>query len=133
MGFQALSLMKNATGATITGGTAMALSSDGQEVKNGVHVADMGDDNFITRANVTFKTRNPARQSDGSYSKAKRFVTVVVPKQLTSGDIAFNLVRIEMEVHPETSASEQTNLQMLGAQVFTDSDLTAFLRNGSLA
>jgi hypothetical protein len=133
MTISALSLMKNATGGTTTGGTAMALSSDGQEVKNGVHVADMDETNFIVRTNLTLKTRNPQRQSDGSYSKAKRFATIVVPKELASGEVVFNLVRIETEIHPESTSAEQTNLHMLGAQIFTDSDLTAFLTNGSLA
>lgn len=133
MGINTLSLMKNATGGTTTGGTAMALSSDGQEVKNGVHVADMSETNFIVRTNVTLKTRNPQRLSDGSYSKAKRYGTLVVPKLLASGEVSFNLIRIEIEAHPETTDAELTNLHMLGAQFFTDSDLTAFLKTGSLA
>lgn len=133
MGINTLSLMKHATGGTTTGGTAMALSSDGQEVKNGVHVADMSETNFIVRTNVTLKTRNPQRLSDGSYSKAKRYGTLVVPKILVSGEVSFNLIRIEIEAHPETTDAELTNLHMLGAQFFTDSDLTAFLKTGSLA
>jgi hypothetical protein len=133
MTISALSLQKDATGGTTTGGTAMALSSDGQEVKNGIHVADMAETNFLVRTNATLKTRNPQKQSDGSYSKAKRYATIVVPKQIASGEISFNLVRIEVEAHPESTDAELTNLHMLGAQIFTDSDLTAFLKTGSLA
>lgn len=133
MTIAALSFQKDATGGTTTGGTAMALSSDGQEVKNGIHVADMGESNFLVRTNMTLKTRNPQKQSDGSYSKAKRYATIVVPKLLASGDYSYNLVRIEVEAHPETTSAELTNLHMLGAQIFTDSDLTAFLTTGSLA
>lgn len=128
-----LSLQKNATSGTTVGGTAMALSSDGQDVKNGVHVADMSETNFIVRTNITLKTRNPIRQSDGTYTKAKRFITIVVPKILAGGDVSYDLVRIEIEAHPETTVPELTNLHMLGAQVFTDADLTAFLVSGSLA
>jgi hypothetical protein len=133
MGISTLSLMKNATGGTTTGGTAMALTSDGVDVKNGVHVADAAESNFLVRTNLTLKTRNPARQADGSYSKAKRNVTIVVPKALASGEVCFNLVRIEVETHPETVAAELTNLHMLGAQVFTDSDLASFLQSGNLS
>lgn len=133
MSISNLSLMQDATGATITGGTAMALSSDGVEVKNGVHLADFSEDNFIIRTNLTLKTRNPALQSDGSYSKAKRTMTAVVPKILADSSVAFNLIRIEVEAHPESTAAERTNLHMLGAQLFADSDLDAFLHNGSLA
>jgi len=133
MTIAALSLQKDATGGTTTGGTAMALSSDGVEVKNGIHVADAAETNFLVRTNVTLKTRNPQKQADGTYSKAKRWYTVVVPKQIASGEIVFNLVRIEEEIHPETTAAEQTNIEMLGAQYFTDSDLDGFRQSGSLA
>lgn len=133
MSISNLSLQKNATGGTTTGGTAMALASDGVSVKNGVHVADMAEPNFLIRTNLTLKTRNPAKQTDGTYSKAKRYATVVVPKAIASGEIVFNLVRVETEAHPETTDAELTNLFMLGAQLFTDSDLTAFFKTGSLA
>lgn len=128
-----LSLQKDATGGTTTAGAAMALSSDGVEVKNGIHVADMAETNFLIRTNITLKTRNPQKQSDGSYSKAKRYATIVVPKQIASGEIVFNLVRNEIEAHPETTEAELTNLHMLGAQFYTDSDFAAFRSNGSLA
>jgi hypothetical protein len=133
MTIAALSLQKDATGGTTTGGTAMALSSDGVDVKNGIHVADMSEDNFLIRTNITLKTRNPQKQSDGSYSKAKRYATIVVPKEIASGEIVYNLRRLESEDHPETTAAERTNLDMLAAQVYTDSDLAAFRSNGSLA
>lgn len=133
MTIAALSLQKDATGGTTTGGTAMSLTDDGQDVKNGIHVADAGEPNFLVRTNLTLRTRNPQRQSDGTYSKAKRFATVVVPKVITSGDVVYNLVRIEVEAHPETTDAELTNLHMLGAQIFTDADLEAFLKTGSLA
>lgn len=133
MSISALSLMKNSTGATITGGTAMALSSDGVDIKNGVHVADMSEEDFTLRTNVTLKTRNPVKQPDGSYSKGKRWMTVVVPSQLADGSIVFDLIRIEIEAHPKTTGANLTNLHMLGAQLLTDSDLASFRSNGSLA
>lgn len=133
MPINGLSIQKDATGGTTTGGTAMTLSSDGVEVKNGIHVADMDESNFLIRTNATFRTRNPQKQPDGSYSKAKRWITIVVPKELASGEISFNLVRIEVEAHPETTDAELTNLHMLGAQMFTDSDISSFLNNGNVA
>lgn len=133
MGISTLSLQKNATSGTTVGGTAMALSSDGVEVKNGAHVADMAEADFTLRTNITLRTRNPVKLPDGTYSKAKRFVTIVVPKALPDESVVFNLVRIEIEAHPKSTDAELTNLHMLGAQVFTDSDLTSFLKTGSLA
>jgi hypothetical protein len=126
-----LSLMKDATGGTTTAGTALAFSSDGVDVKNGVHIAAMGQD-FLDRTNITLKTRNPQKQSDGTYSKAKRYATLVAPKTIASGEVVFPLVRIEVELHPEMTAAEVTNIRMLGAQLFTDADLLSFLEDGSL-
>lgn len=133
MSISTLSLQKDATSGTTVGGTAMALSSDGVEVKNGIHVADMSESNFALRTHITLSTRNPQLLADGTYSKGKRKVTIVVPKLLASGAIAFNVNRQSVEVHPETTVAEQTNLHMLGAQVWTDADLTNFLLYGSLA
>jgi hypothetical protein len=129
-----LNLQKDATSGTTVGGTATALSSDGVDVKNGVHIADMTETDFTVRTNIMFRNRNPSRLSDGSYTKGKRFITVVVPKDLgdDAGGVVFNLIRIEVEAHPKTTVAELTSLHMLGAQMFTDSDVTDFLVNGSL-
>jgi hypothetical protein len=132
MAISSLSLLKSATSMSVTGGTAMALSSDGVEVPNGVHVADMSELDFTVRTNLTLRTRNPVQQSDGSYSKAKRFATLVVPKALDDGQIVFNLVRIEVEVHPKTTLAEQSNLFLLGSQILMDADLDDFRLYGSL-
>jgi hypothetical protein len=132
MGISNLSLQKNATGGTTTGGTAMALSSDGTDVKNGKHVVDASETNFVVRSSLTLKTRNPQRLSDGSLTKAKRSGTVIVPKVLADGSVVYNLVRCEHEIHPETTPAEHTNILMLGAQFFTDSDLASFHLTGNL-
>lgn len=133
MSISSLSLQKDATGMTVTAGTPLTLSSDGVEVKNGVHVADMNEADFTIRTNITFRTRNPQFLSDGSYTKAKRFATIVVPKNLGVDGIVFNVVRIEVEAHPKTTLAELTNLHLLGAQILTDADLASFRNNGSLA
>lgn len=133
MSIENMSLLKDATAGSVTGGTAMALSSDGVEVKNGKHLADSGESNFLIRTNMTLRTRNPVRQADGTYTKGKRWVTVVSPKILADGTTTFNLSRHEIEIHPETTDAEISNMLFLGAQVFTDSDLTSFHKIGSLA
>jgi hypothetical protein len=133
MTITALNLQQDATGGTTTGGSSIPLSSDGVAVKNGVHVADMTEADFTLRTNMSLRTRNPVRNVDGSYTKAKRYITIVVPKDLGDDGVVFNLVRIEIEAHPKTTEAELTNLHMLGAQMFTDSDLADFRMYGSLA
>jgi ribosome-interacting GTPase 1 len=132
MPISGMTLMLNATGGTTVGGTSTTFQEDGVEVKNGIHVSNVSQADFTIRENITFKTRNPQLASDGTYSKAKRSISIVVPKKLADLSTSFNLVRIEVEAHPETTAAELTNLHMLGAQMFTDADVTSFLVVGSL-
>lgn len=134
MSIATLSLLKAATSAAATGGSAMALSSDGVVVPNGVHVSDMSEADFTLRTNLTLKTRNPVRQADGTYSKAKRYMTIVVPDDLGEvHGIVFNLARIELEIHPKSSVAAAQNIELLAAQLCCDSDLASFRTNGSLA
>lgn len=128
-----MTLMKNATSGTTVGGTSTTFNEDGVEVKNGKHVADLAELSFALRSNITFRNRNPVLNPDGSYTKAKRTISLVVPKQLANLSYAFNLARIEIEMHPEMSAAEMTNLRMLAAQLLTDSDVISFIDAGSLA
>jgi hypothetical protein len=125
-------LKENATGGTTTGGTDITFNTDGVDVKNGIHVGDMAT-SFATRTNITFKTRNPSLQSDGSYTKAKRTMSLSIPKTLADSSTSFQVVRIEAELHPECTTAEVTNIRMLAAQLLTDSDTLEFFNNGSLS
>jgi hypothetical protein len=118
--------------AAPTGGAAATLEQVGVEVKNGVHVADTATA-FTTRLNATFRNRVPVLQSDGTYSKAKRSIQLVQPKVLASGLTAFNLVRIELELHPEMTATEIETLRYNGSQLLSDPDVDDFVAFGSLA
>lgn len=131
MGAQNATLLIGAT-ITPTGGTVQTFTPDGVFIQNGVHLADAGDASYITRNSITLRTKNPTL-TGGVYSKGKRWATLTVPKVLLDGTTAFNIVRIELEVHPETSAGDSTELLKKGAQLFIDTDLAAFWATGSLA
>lgn len=118
--------------AAPTGGAAVTLEQVGVEVKNGIHVADTSA-NFAVRANATFRNRVPVLQSDGAYSKAKRSIQFVQPKVLADGSTTFNLVRIEIEAHPETTSVEIASLRYNGSQLLSDPDVDDFVEFGSLA
>lgn len=133
MPLKGMIIAKNATSLTTVGGTATTFNEDGVEVKNGVHVADLAETDFTIRSNVSFRNRNPVLGSDGKYTKGKRFINLIVPKKLADLSIAFNLCRIEFEMHPEMSAAEVTNLRLLAAQLLSDSDVTSFIEVGSLS
>jgi hypothetical protein len=135
MPISGLIITKDATAATYTptGGTATTFNEDGVEVKNGKHVADLANVDFTTRANITFRNRNPSLSSDGSYSKAKRTITLVVPQTLADLSTSFNLARIELEMHPEMSAQDVMSLRQMAIQCLQDADIDSFINSGSLA
>lgn len=131
MGIQNMTLLSGAT-VSATGGTTVNFAPDGVSVPNGVHVADSANADFKTRANVTLRTRNP-QLVNGVFTKNKRWVTYVAPQVLSSGDIVFNLVRVEVEFHPDLAAADLTEMLKRGAQVMIDSDLATFWSMGSLS
>lgn len=123
------------TGATVsaTGGTAVNYVPDGLTIANGLHLIDSAITDFRIQPQVTVKTKNPTLSPDGSYSKGKRTVTLVEPFVDSKGKTQFDLIRIEREVHPESSAAKALDLNKKGAQLLTDSDLAGFWASGSLA
>lgn len=123
------------TGPTIsaTGGTSSTLAPTGQSVSNGVQVADMGVTDFRVRPTMTMRSRVPAMQPDGSWSKYKNQVSLVMPKILASGEMAFPVGRIEFEPHPEMTDAEVNKLRDWLCQILFDPDFTSFLKYGSLA
>lgn len=133
MPLNGMTLMKNATGGTTTGGTSATFSSDGVDVKNGLSVADMAETDFTIRSNVTLRTTRPVKLPDGTYTREKRYATVNVPSALPDGSIVNDFVRIELQVHPKRTTAQRTNVIMLGAQILTDADTQSFLLTGNLA
>lgn len=134
MGVQTLVVKAGASAMTPTGGSDKTFTPDGVTVANGIHLANAAQTDFRIRENITIKNKIPTLNAATSrYSKDRKSVTLVAPKILASGEIVFNLIRIEREVHPESTAIEALELCMLGAQLCSDSDLANFWSAGSLA
>jgi len=130
--------VKNAsilTGATLsaTGGTAMVFADDGVTVPNGVHISVPATADYRVRENATFRFRPPTLYPDGTYSRDKKTVTLVVPMILASGKVVNNVFRIEREVHPEYSAANAVNFNKLASQLLSDTDFDNFWSAGSLS
>jgi hypothetical protein len=121
-------------GATVsaTGGTGKTYTTDGTSVTGGIHLADASVADFRVRPNITAKVKMPTLQADGSYTKMKVSAVHVVPQILASGKTVFNLVRTELEVHPELSAAACVELRNKGAQLLIDAETTNFWSAGSL-
>lgn len=122
-------------GATIapSGGSAITYSPNGQTIQNGVQLIDAAVTDYRIRPTVTLKVKNPVLDSNSVYSKDRKSILLVEPIILASGKVVFNLLRIEREIHPETSAANAFGFNTKGAQLLTDSDFTNFWAAGSLA
>jgi hypothetical protein len=133
MGLKTMTLLAGATVAA-TGGTALAFADDGVSIQNGVHLIVPADADYQTRRQLTAKYRQPSLDvKTGVYGKDKKSISLALPVVLADGKVVFNTIRIEREVHPSLAAASALELCNLGAQLLTDSDVTAFWATGSLS
>lgn len=133
MGLKTMSLLANATVAA-TGGTALGFSDDGVTIPNGVHLIVPTDVDYQTRRQVTVKYRQPSIDAKtGVYSKDKKSICLAQPVVLPTGQVIFNTIRVEREVHPSLSAEAALELTKLGAQFLIDSEAAGFWATGSLS
>jgi hypothetical protein len=130
-----LKAMSISVGGTLanTGGTAVVFADDGVTIPNGVHLTVPATADFRVREQATFRYRPAAIQADGTYSRQQNTASITVPKALASGVYVNNVIRITMDVHPESSATEALNLRKLAAQMLFDSDTDNFWTAGSLS
>lgn len=126
-------VLKSGATTTFAAGTSVTLTTDGLDIKQGVHVIDASVTDYRTRPNCAFRNRPPALQSDGTYGKGKRAAQVDIPKVLASGKQGFPRLRIELEDYPEMSQAEVDELRSWGAQVLKSANFDAFWRTGSLS
>lgn len=125
-------------GATVaaTGGTSTTFVPNGADVKSGIQLVDSTNTNAVTRAVITLRTIKAAvfDTLKGVFTgKTRRSCQLVRPKVLSSGQVVFPLIRIEVEDHPEMSDAERAQLRSEGAQILVDSDFTSFWTLGSIA
>lgn len=135
MGLQNATLMVGATVST-TGGTSTAFVPNGATVTNGVQVVDSTNANAVTRASMTFRTIKQAVLDllTGKFTgKIKRQAQLVRPKVLPDGRVTFPLIRIELEVVPDSTDAEIIALMNEGAMMLTDADFIPFWKIGSNA
>lgn len=123
---------KDATGITVTAGTDQTFTSDGAAIANGVHLVDAGQADYRIRRSLTFKVKQPTYGPISGYSKDRKGVTLTCPKILVNGSTVFNLVRIEREIHPESSSAEMADINRVAAQLLIDADFDSFWSVGSL-
>lgn len=124
---------KDATGITVTAGTDQTFSDDGAPVNNGLHLVDAGQADYRIRRSLTVKVKQPTYSPTTGYSKDRKSVSLTQPKILADGTTVFNVLRIEREVHPESTSAEAVDINRVGAQILSDSDFDSFWSVGSLS
>jgi hypothetical protein len=133
MGLKNMSLLAAAT-VSATGGTALVFADDGVTISNGLHLIVPADADYQTRRQATVKYRPPTLDpKTGVYGKDKKSISLAVPLVLSSGQVVFNTIRLEREVHPSMTAAAADELCKLGAQLLTDADVANFWAAGSLS
>lgn len=132
MSVESSTFKKAATAIAPTGGTDQTFTETGNDVQNGIAVSDATVADFRVRPSITYKNRQPVRQADGSWTKAKRSFVLVIPKITADGSTVFNLVRCDVEAHPETTTAEVNELRFLGAQILGSPETLNFFQVGSL-
>lgn len=115
-----ISLLDGGSTAT-TGGTGQTFDRTSIPVNNGYEYADVDETNHLVRQKVILKARNPTLQSDDTWSKHKASGQFIMPITLASGKISYNLVRVEVEYHPESSAANVAELREMGGQIAVSS------------
>lgn len=123
---------KGATAIAPTGGTDQTFTETGSYVQNGINVADASVTDFRVRPSITYKNRQPSQLANGTWTKAKRTTTLVIPKIVSTGETVFDLVRIDVEAHPESSIAQVNELRFLGAQILGSAETSNFFQAGSL-
>lgn len=118
---------------SVTGGTDEVYTRTAAVVANGIQMAKMAEADFRIRPTVMLKAKLPSLQSDGTYSKGKVTATLVRPFILTSGKTAFNVGRVEFEIHPEFPAAQAAALRSDTAQLAFDSELANFWLGGDIS
>jgi hypothetical protein len=132
MSINGISLQKASTGITVVGGTATVFDDDGLEVKNGIHVVDTTETDYISRIHATFKNRSPSLQADGTFTKGRRDINLTIPLTLASGAISYPVYRGSFEIHPEMTTAQIAEIRRLAVQTIADTELDNYYNIGSV-
>lgn len=122
------------TGATMapTGGSDLVFAPDGVTVQNGKHLCVPAVTSYASRPTATVKYRPPSLGPDGVFTRDNKSVVYSIPRTLASGEIVFDSIEVVRRVHPETSAANALDMNIVMSQLLTDSEASNFWSSGAL-
>lgn len=132
MALKNMSLLAAAT-VSASGGSALVFADDGITIPNGVHLVVPADADYQTRRQCTAKFRPPTLDNKtGVYGKDKKSMSYAKPRVIAAtGQVVFDTIRVEREMHPSATAAECTEMNNIGAQLLVDGDTSGFWATGS--
>lgn len=134
MPLNGLSINDASTSIAVTGGSAKAFTITSVQVPNGINVADFTEADFRLRRHVTFRNRNPVKQANGTFSKAKRSFNFTTPiAGAVAGSIVYIVDRWESEQPVEATPAQLANHRRNVAQLLFDTDVELFHTGGSIS
>lgn len=133
MPINGMQLLKNATGITVTGGTATTYQDDGLDVKNGLHVVDTTETNFLLRPHGTFKNKAASQLATGKFTKGVRSFNFTIPYAEVDGTISYPVFRATMDLPPTMSVAQILQLRLMAAQTIMDAELDNYYLYGTVA
>jgi len=133
MSVKNLTVKTGATFGAMVGGADLVFTDDGLTIVNGLHLVVPTTADYRVRQSATLKYKAPSVTPSGMYGKDKKTVSYTVPFILATGEVVFNVIRVEREVHPELSAAAALDMLVVGGQLAFDSDMTNFWAAGSLS
>lgn len=134
MGLNGAIIKSGASGFTVTAGTDLTFQLVGTPIPGGAKYVATADSDFRTQRSFTVRGKDPVSGGGLNYSKDKKSIVFQAPKLVSNNTaIANNLVRLERECHPESTAAEKLELLYMIAQMAFDTDFQQWWVNGSIA
>lgn len=136
MSIQDITVQDGLTTAPVFNGTTRQFQPDGTAIVGGLHLIDVTNPEFYSRAQMTVKTRPTVLNAKtGQLSKEKRSVSIAMPyipaNSVAVGAVTFVTARFELEFHPEAK-DMATNMKDTLISLLCNSDAEGFLSRGSL-
>lgn len=127
MSLTTLTLLESAT-VTPSGGTAMALTSQGISNDKNRFVVD-ADEDLRTQRSLEYSVRRPKPQASApnGYTQARVSGIFKIPRILANGAISVDTITISLNADVETTVAQKTEMLKLGAQMFVDSEVLDLL------
>lgn len=133
MSMTSLGLLEGAT-LSATGGTAITYTPANGGAIGQLYLANASEEDFRLRETIQAKAVIPSRQSDGSWSKDRRNVTLVVPvHDVGTGEYENITFRLERVAPVFATTAQKAAAGKLAAQFIFDNDTESFWNAGSYA